>query len=82
MVVAILGRLVHSKRFEALESAPTVPDGWDGEEPLPAAQAIGDAWCDERRGPELLVPSAVTPSEYNLIVMLTRLIRVARKDRR
>lgn len=28
--------------------------------------AIGDSWYDERRSPALLVPSAVTPGEYNL----------------
>lgn len=81
--LSILERLVHYKRFDALEphnlyaidvpdevieSTPTAPGGWDGEEPLLAAQAIGDAWCDERRSPALLVPSAVTPGEYNLIV--------------
>jgi RES domain-containing protein len=81
--LAILERLVHYKRFDALaphvlyvidvpeaaiESAPVPPDGWDGDEPAPAAQAIGDSWCDERRSPTLLVPSAVTPGEYNLIV--------------
>jgi RES domain-containing protein len=81
--LAILERLVHYKRFDALEphvlhvidvpdtaieSAPALPDGWDGDEPVPAAQAIGDSWCDERRSPALLVPSAVTPGEYNLII--------------
>ncbi len=81
--LSILERLVHYKRFDSLEphvlygidvpdelieSVPTPPEGWDGEEPLSAAQDIGDAWCDERRSPALLVPSAVTPGEYNLIV--------------
>ncbi len=80
--LAILERLVHYKRFDALEphvlymidvpdaaieSAPVPPDGWDADEPAPAAQAIGDSWCDERRSPALLVPSAVTPGEYNLV---------------
>jgi RES domain-containing protein len=81
--LAILERLVHYKRFDALaphvvyildvpesaiEGAPVPPHGWDGDEPAPAAQAFGDSWCDERRSPALLVPSAVTPGEYNLIV--------------
>lgn len=81
--LAILERLVHYKRFDALEPhvmyvldvpdsaierTPMPPQGWDGNEPLPAAQAIGDSWCDERRSPTLLVPSAVTPGEYNLII--------------
>ena len=81
--LAILERLVHYKRFDALEPhvlyvidvpdgaierAPIPPKDWDGDEPLPAAQAIGDGWCDERRSPALLVPSAVTSGEYNLII--------------
>lgn len=60
--------LTTNRSTEVIESVPTAPEGWDGEEPLSAAQAIGDAWCDERRSPALLVPSAVTPGEYNLIV--------------
>jgi len=81
--LAILERLVHYKRFDALEahlvyvldvpataieSAPAPPHGWDGDELVRTAQAIGDSWYDERRSPALLVPSAVTPGEYNLIV--------------
>jgi RES domain-containing protein len=81
--LAVLERLVHYKRFDALEphvlyaidvpdaaieSVPMPPRGWDGEEPMPAAQAIGDSWCDELRCPALLVPSAVTPGEYNLLI--------------
>lgn len=52
----------------AIESVPSPPPGWDGDEPAGAAQAIGDSWWGERRSPALLVPSAVTPGEYNLIV--------------
>jgi RES domain-containing protein len=81
--LAILERLVHYKRFDALEphvlyalevpataieTAPQPPHGWDGDEPASAAQAIGDDWCDTRRSPALLVPSAVTPGESNLII--------------
>lgn len=81
--LAILERLVHYKRFDALmphvlweldvpdaaiERATTSPAGWDGEALLPAAQAIGDAWCDQLRTPALLVPSAVTPGENNLLI--------------
>ena len=81
--LAILERLVHYKRFDALEphvlyvldipnamieSAPPPPPGWDGEDLLAAAQQIGDAWCDEQRSPALRVPSAVTPGEFNLMV--------------
>lgn len=81
--LAILERLVHYKRFDALEPhlvyvvdvpdamiepVPEPPRGWNGEEPLPDAQAIGDSWCDERKSPALLVPSAVAPGESNLII--------------
>jgi RES domain-containing protein len=81
--LAILERLVHYKRFDALEPhavfmldlpesaiemAPEPPAAWDDEDPLAAAQAIGNSWCDDERSPVLRVPSAVTPGEYNLIV--------------
>lgn len=81
--LATLERLVHYKRFDALnphvvyqvevpESAiqrvANPPKGWDGENLLPAAQAIGNRWCDRRESPALLVPSAVTRGEHNLIV--------------
>ncbi len=81
--LAILERLVHYKRFDALEPhvlytlsiperaieiAPEPPEGWDAEDPSPAAQTVGDAWCDDQRSPALLVPSAVTPGEHNIMV--------------
>jgi RES domain-containing protein len=81
--LAILERLVHYKRFNALEPhvlyvvdlpdaaiecAPVPPKGWDNDEPVRTAQALGDRWYDERRSPALLVPSAVTPGEFNLII--------------
>ncbi|MBW4053027.1 MAG: RES family NAD+ phosphorylase [Proteobacteria bacterium] len=81
--LAILERLVYYKRFDALEphvlyvvdvpdavieSAPAPPHGWDGDEPVRTAQAIGDNWYDERRSPALVVPSVVTPGEYNLMI--------------
>lgn len=81
--LAILERLVHYKRFDALvphvlcvidvpdaaiEGAPVPPHRWDEDEPIRTAQAIGNSWYDERRSPALLVPSAVTPGEYNLMI--------------
>jgi RES domain-containing protein len=81
--LATLERLVHYKRFSTLaphviyeaqipdamnEVVRDLPPGWDGPDPLPAAQAIGDAWCDLQRSPALQVPSAVTPGEFNLIL--------------
>ena len=81
--LAVLERLVHYKRFDAL--APHVlyvveipdsviglcadlPKGWDGPALLPAAQRIGNRWCDEQRSAALKVPSAVTRGESNLMV--------------
>jgi RES domain-containing protein len=81
--LAILERVVHYKRFDALEphvlyaldipgsaieKIATAPKGWDAEDPNPEAQAMGDIWCDEQRTPALLAPSAVTPGEHNLLV--------------
>lgn len=81
--LAILERLVHYKRFDglephvlytidvpdtAIESVSDPPAGWDAEDPLPAAQAVGNAWCDAAAIPALLVPSAVTPGEHNLMI--------------
>ena len=81
--LAIIERLVHYKRFDALEPhvlyildipesaiemAPEPPKGWDAEDPSPAAQAVGDTWCDDQGSPALLVPSAVTPGEHNIMV--------------
>lgn len=81
--LAVLERVVHYKRFDALEphvlyaldipqsaieKVEAPPREWDAEDLLPAAQAVGNAWCDEERSPALLVPSAVTPGECNLLV--------------
>lgn len=81
--LAALERLVHYKRFDHLaahrlyeiqvpDSAilplPAVPAGWNGPDLLPAAQAEGNRWCDGALSPALLVPSAVTPGEHNLLI--------------
>jgi RES domain-containing protein len=81
--LAILEQVVHYKRFDALESyvlyaldipesaiekVLICPEDWDAEDPTASAQAVGNAWCDEERSPALLVPSAVTPGEHNLMV--------------
>ena len=81
--LATLERLVHYKRFDCLaphviyaveipaaqiETVLAIPPGWDGDDPLPAAQAIGNAWCDQGRSPALQVRSAVTPGEHNLML--------------
>lgn len=52
----------------AIEKVVAPPDGWDAEDTLPAAQAVGNAWCDEQRSSAMLVPSAVTSGECNLMV--------------
>jgi RES domain-containing protein len=81
--LAILERVVHYKRFDALEPhvlyvldvpdsaiqpVSAPPEGSDAEDPSPPVQAVGNAWCDDEISPALLVPGAVTPGERNLIV--------------
>lgn len=81
--LALLERLVHYKRFDHLQGhvlctaeipddaiieLASVPSGWDGIDPLPAAQAAGNAWCDQRVSPALRVPSVVTRGESNLLL--------------
>lgn len=81
--LAVLERLVHYKRFDVLaphvlyvvevpdsliEVCPELPKGWDGSDLSPAAQRLGNRWCDERSAPALKVPSAVTRGESNLML--------------
>jgi RES domain-containing protein len=81
--LAVLERLVHYKRFDGLQphvvcsldlpdtavrSLDRVPKGWDGLDLLPAAQALGNTWCDRQESPALRVPSAVTRGEFNLLL--------------
>ena len=81
--LAVLERLVHYKRFDALQphvlcaldipdaaivELPSVLPKWDGIDLLPAAQALGNAWCDGKVSPAMRVPSAVTAGEFNLLV--------------
>jgi RES domain-containing protein len=81
--LATLERLVHYKRFDCLEphviyavdvpnehvdTVLSPPRGWDGDDLLGAAQAIGNNWCDKADSPALQVPSAVTPGEHNLML--------------
>jgi RES domain-containing protein len=81
--LAILERLVHYKRFDALaphvlyvvevpdaqvEVCTELPKGWDGPSLLPAAQKLGNRWCDEGLSPAMKLPSAVTRGESNLLL--------------
>jgi RES domain-containing protein len=81
--LAILERLVHYKRFDNLQphvlcsleipdraivDLASVPPGWDGIDPLPAAQALGNEWYDRSASPGIRVPSVVTRGEFNLLV--------------
>lgn len=81
--LAVLERLVHYKRFDALQAhilyVVEVPDpliavcadfpkGWDAPDLSPAAQKIGNRWCDKRLSPAIKVPSAVTRGESNLLL--------------
>ena len=81
--LAILERLVHYKRFDALvphvlyvvevpdsliEVCTEVPKGWDEPNISPAAQKLGNRWCDEQLSPALKMPSVVTRGESNLLL--------------
>jgi RES domain-containing protein len=81
--LAVLERLVHYKRFDALaphllyvidvpdaliEVCTELPKGWDGPDLLPAAQRLGNRWYDERLSPAMKVPSVVTRGESNLLL--------------
>lgn len=81
--LATLERLANYKRYDALEahvictldfpdrhlkSIQAPPAGWDGPDLLAEAQALGDDWCAQSQSPVLMVPSKVTPGEYNLMV--------------
>lgn len=43
-----------------------LPAGWDADPE--SSRTYGDRWLNERRGVALRVPSAVIPSEYNLLL--------------
>jgi RES domain-containing protein len=45
-----------------------LPKGWDAPDLSPAAQKIGNRWCDKRLSPAIKVPSAVTRGESNLLL--------------
>ena len=82
--LATLERLVHYKRFDSLtphllytleipdeliDTIKIAPHGWNNPVSfLPAAQALGNQWYHRAISPALLVPSAVTAGEHNLIV--------------
>lgn len=45
------------------------PPGWDDQHlHPPSAQQIGDTWVDLKQSAALLVPSAVVPEEWNVLV--------------
>jgi RES domain-containing protein len=52
---------------ETLHSSK-LPAGWDSPEPAAATQEIGRDWLISRRTAVLLVPSAIVPSEQNLVL--------------
>lgn len=81
--LAALERLVHYKRFDALEPhviyaleipdasiqrCGTPPSGWNQTHPSPATQAVGNDWHDTEASPALLVPSVVSPGEFNVLL--------------
>jgi RES domain-containing protein len=49
-----------------IQEAPALPRRWHLR--LEVSRAVGDAWLAERSSPALLVPSAVTPGEWNVLL--------------
>jgi RES domain-containing protein len=49
-----------------IHEALALPPRWHVR--LEVSRAVGDAWLAERRSPALLVPSAVTPGERNVLL--------------
>jgi RES domain-containing protein len=45
-----------------------LPSAWRNAPPPPALAALGDAWISDGRTAVLLVPSAVVPSENNVLI--------------
>jgi RES domain-containing protein len=76
--------LVHLKRAAALaayvafavdipedqiqELEERLPKGWDGYPYLTATQELGDRWAEGQFSLALRVPSAILPSESNLLI--------------
>ncbi len=75
LVYARIGRLPEGDRWVAVEIpeaeietfAPVEPFAWWGED-VRATRAWGDRWLEERRSLALLVPSAVTRLDNNLVI--------------
>jgi RES domain-containing protein len=44
------------------------PPKWDGYTPIPACEAIGKSFIDEERALALVVPSAVSPGDKNVLI--------------
>ena len=82
--LAILELLVHIKRNEALAHyvafpadipqekieilRARLPKGWDGYPHHKSTIRLGDAWARKARSPALSVPSALLPSERNILI--------------
>lgn len=54
-------------RVEVVRAA-SLPSSFRNAPPPPALAALGDQWVHEGRTPVLLVPSAVVPSENNVLI--------------
>ena len=49
-----------------IQHAPGLPPRWHLR--VEISRAVGDAWLAERSSPALLVPSAITPGEWNVLL--------------
>ncbi len=52
---------------QALDVAD-LPAGWDAVPAGPVSAAVGDAWLDALASPLNLVPSAIVPEEFNVLL--------------
>jgi RES domain-containing protein len=53
---------------DSMETLTTLPPKWDGDTPIPACEAIGKSFIDERRALALVIPSAVSPGDENVLI--------------
>ena len=53
---------------DSVETLTALPPKWDGDTPIPACEAIGGSFIAEGRALALVVPSAVSPRDKNVLI--------------
>jgi len=51
-----------------VEELKDLPDGWDEVPPLVGSKIVGDQFAEDKKHLALLVPSAIVPEEYNVLI--------------